>query len=161
MGAIAAAWAVVPRRDSAAIAILAAAAIAPDLDLLVGHHRGMTHSVGMAAAAGLAATLLTRRSRWGVAVTLAWSSHVLLDWLGNDTRPPVGVMALWPLSREYYKTAVEIFPAVSRRYWLAEFWIYNLNAVAVELATLLPIVALVVWLTRRFGRRDRGGFKVR
>ena len=65
------------------------------------------------------AVAVTRRPRWGAAVALAWASHILLDWLSNDTRPPLGVMALWPFTREYYKAGIEIFPPVSRRYWLA------------------------------------------
>ena len=45
----------------------------------------------------------TRSPRWALAVALAWGSHILLDWLSNDTRPPLGVMALWPFTRDYYK----------------------------------------------------------
>jgi membrane-bound metal-dependent hydrolase YbcI (DUF457 family) len=82
---------------------------------------------------------------WAVAVTLAWASHVLLDWLSHDTRPPLGVMALWPFTHDYYKAAVEVFPAISRRYWLAEFWIYNLEALAVESIVLGPVAAVAVW----------------
>jgi membrane-bound metal-dependent hydrolase YbcI (DUF457 family) len=143
----------VPRRNLAATAILVAVALAPDLDLLVGDHRGVSHSVGMAVAAGLVAAALTRRPRWGLAVALAWASHVLLDWLSSDTRPPVGVMALWPLTRDYYKASVEVFPAISRRYWLAEFWGHNLKAVVVEIAIVAPVMALVLWLARRVDDR--------
>jgi membrane-bound metal-dependent hydrolase YbcI (DUF457 family) len=152
LGGIAAGWGAAPRRDLAGTAILAALAIAPDLDLLVGDHRGISHSLGMVLAAGLVAVAMTRRPRWGLAVALAWASHVLLDWMSNDTRPPIGVMALWPLTRDYYKAGFEIFPAVSRRYWLAEFWIYNLKAVAVELLILAPITTIVV---RRLHGKNR------
>jgi inner membrane protein len=149
LGGIAAGWSLVPRRDRAGIAILAAVAIAPDLDLLVRNHRGISHSLGMALAAGLVAAAVTRRPRWALAVTAAWASHVLLDWMSNDTRPPIGVMALWPLTRHYYKAGIEIFPAVSRRYWLAEFWVYNLRALAVETLVLGPIALAVVWWQTR------------
>jgi membrane-bound metal-dependent hydrolase YbcI (DUF457 family) len=133
----------------AGAAILAAVSIAPDLDLLVHAHRAETHSVGAALIAGAAAWVVTRRSRWAAAVALAWASHVVLDWLSNDTRPPLGVMALWPLTRDYYKASIELFPAISRRYWLVEFWVYNLKAAAVELVILGPIAAAVVWSRRR------------
>ena len=123
-----------------AAAILAVVAVAPDLDLLVHSHRGESHSLGAALIAGVcvAACAITRRrtARWAAAVTLAWGSHVLLDWLSNDTRPPLGVMALWPFTRDYYKASIEIFPPVSRRYWESRFWIYNLRALAVELLIL-------------------------
>jgi membrane-bound metal-dependent hydrolase YbcI (DUF457 family) len=148
LGAIAAGWGIVPRRDRAAAAILASAAIVPDLDLLVGDHRGISHSLGMAVAAGLVAVAITRRPRWGVAVAVAWGSHVLLDWMSNDTWPPLGVMAFWPLTRDYYKASFEVFPPVSRKYWLAEFWVYNLKALVVELLIVGPIAATVVWWRR-------------
>ncbi len=151
LGGIAAAWGVLPRRDLAGTAIIAAFALAPDLDLLAGEHRGISHSVGAVVVAGLAAAIISRRPRWGLAIALAWASHVVLDWLSHDTRPPAGVMALWPFTREYYKAAVEIFPAVSRRYWLSEFWGYNLKAAAVEVAILGPVAAVAIW--RRVKRR--------
>ena len=137
----------------AGAAILAAVSIAPDLDLLISSHRGESHSVGAALIAGLLALAITKRPRWAVAVTLTWGSHILLDWLSNDTRPPIGVMALWPFTRDYYKAGIEIFPPVSRHYWESRFWLYNLKAVVMELLILLPITAVVVRLFR--GRRRR------
>jgi membrane-bound metal-dependent hydrolase YbcI (DUF457 family) len=135
----------VPRRDIAAAAIVAGVAIVPDLDLLVHSHRGESHSIGAAFAAGLLALAVTRNWRWAAAVSLAWGSHVLLDWLSNDTRPPLGVMALWPFSHDYYKASIEIFPPVSRRYWESRFWIYNLKAVVAEIVILGPLA----WLSSR------------
>jgi membrane-bound metal-dependent hydrolase YbcI (DUF457 family) len=151
LGGIAAGWGSAPRRDVAAAAILSVVAAAPDLDLLVHSHRAESHSVGAALIAGLIAVAITRKLQWAVAVTLAWTSHVLLDWLSNDTRPPLGVMALWPFTRDYYKASIEIFPPVSRRYWESRFWIYNLKALAVELLVLTPLTTLVVW---RFHRKN-------
>jgi membrane-bound metal-dependent hydrolase YbcI (DUF457 family) len=147
LGGIAVGWGAAPRRDWRAAAVLAVVAVAPDLDLLIGDHRGFSHSVGAACIAGAIAWVITRRPRWGVAVALAWASHVLLDWMSHDTRPPIGVMAFWPLTRDYYKASLDVFPAVSRRYWLAEFWVYNLKALVVEFVILAPIAALVVRLT--------------
>lgn len=158
LGGIALAWAAAPRRTVNAALILAAAALAPDLDLLVGDHRGISHSVGAAVAAGLAGwSIAVLRSqsqgvrpgsdplaaRWGVAVALAWASHIGLDWLSNDTRPPLGVMALWPAARDYYKAAIEIFPPVSRRFGDARFWEHNIRAAVVELLILGPLTFLV------------------
>jgi membrane-bound metal-dependent hydrolase YbcI (DUF457 family) len=151
LGGIAAGWGVVPRRDMAGAAILSAVASVPDLDLLIHSHRGESHSVGAALVAGGIAWIATRQPRWGAAVALAWASHVLLDWLSNDTRPPLGVMALWPFTRDYYKASIEIFPPVSRRYWESRFWIYNLRAVLVEVVILAPLATLVV---RRFHRKN-------
>jgi membrane-bound metal-dependent hydrolase YbcI (DUF457 family) len=131
--------------------VLAGIAIAPDVDLLVGTHRGASHGIGAAVIAGLVIALLVRdgRWRWSAGASLAWLSHVLLDWLSNDTRPPIGIMALWPITHDYYKAAIEIFPPVSRRYWESRFWVYNLRAVIVELLILGPIAGLVLWRSRR------------
>ena len=129
--------------------MLAVVAVAPDLDLLVGDHRGISHSVGAACIAGAIAWVITRRPRWGVAVMLAWGSHVLLDWMSHDTRPPIGIMALWPLTHGYYESALHLFPAISRRYWLGEFWFYNLKALAVEIAVMGPIAYIVLRSFRR------------
>ena len=161
LGGIAIAWAATPRRNWQAAAMLTGAALAPDLDLLVGDHRSITHSVGAATLAGLAAwcALALRgrwrdAARWGAAVALAWASHIGLDWLSNDTRPPLGVMALWPLGRDYYKAAIEIFPPVSRRFGEARFWTHNLTAAIVELAILGPVLIFVLRSFRRTSEPD-------
>ena len=75
---------------------------------------------------------------WPLAVTLAWASHVLFDWLGSDTTPPLGVMALWPFSSEYYFSNAFFFEAISRRYWLDNFISHNLWAVTREILILGP-----------------------
>lgn len=166
LGGIAVGWGAAPRRDWRAAAVLAVVAVAPDLDLLVGDHRGFSHSVGAACIAGAIAWVITRsasaaaplrrdRRSWGAAVALAWASHVLLDWMSHDTRPPIGVMAFWPLTRDYYRSSLDVFPAVSRRYWLAEFWVYNLKALLVELVILGPAAALVLWRRPGSGNKTR------
>lgn len=144
LGGIAIGWHVSPRQNLQTAVVLAAVAIAPDLDLVFGTHREISHSIGAAVAAGIVALVATRSPRWGAAVALSWASHVLLDWLSNDTRPPIGVMALWPFTRDYYKAAIEIFPPVSRKYWESRFWIYNLRALVMEVVILGPLFALSV-----------------
>lgn len=153
LGGIACGWPLVPAaaraRNAARTALVVGAiAAAPDLDLLVNDHRGPGHSLGAALLAGMVVWMATRRPRWGAAAGAAWASHVLLDWLGTDTRPPIGIMALWPASTAYFQSSLQIFPAISRRYWLAEFWYYNVRALLVELAILLPIATLIVWVFR-------------
>jgi inner membrane protein len=125
------------------VTAFAAAGAAADLDLLFGGHRGATHGIGAAALVGLLVYLATRRGRFAMAIGAAYASHALLDWLGSDTSPPFGIMALWPFSREYYESSAHVFQAISRRYWVDGFWTHNVQAVARELLILLPIVAIV------------------
>ncbi|HUF24540.1 MAG TPA: metal-dependent hydrolase [Vicinamibacterales bacterium] len=129
--------------------------VAPDLDLLIGRHSAETHSIGAAALTGALAWLFLRsrgRPRAGplaAVLALAVLSHAMLDWLGTDTSTPIGIMALWPFGTSYYESDVHVFMAVSRRYWLDEFWSYNLRVLARELL-LLGVPALAIeWLLRR------------
>ena len=127
----------------------AAAGMAADLDLLVGAHSGPTHSVGATAIVGLLAYLMTRRRSFSLAVSAAYASHIVLDWLGSDRAPPIGIMALWPLSRDYHESSLHVFHAVSRRYWQPDFWALNMHAVAREVIVLGPIAALIFWWRSR------------
>jgi hypothetical protein len=157
LGGISAAWLLVPRearrRDPLRAAVIVAAlGVAPDLDLVAHAHRGPTHSIGAAILVGLVVFAIVGNLRWSVAAAAAWGSHVLLDWLGTDTRPPFGLMALWPWSQRYFESPLHLFPAVSRRYWLGEFWIDNHEAHAVEVCVLAPIAWIVITLSRRARR---------
>lgn len=134
--------------------LFAAAATAPDLDLLAGAHSGPTHGLGAAMIAGAVVWLCLRlaespqAARGAAAAALAYASHTLLDWLGTDSSPPIGIMALWPFSRDYYESGLHVFMAISRRYWLPEFWTYNLRALVRELIVFVPILAIVFWYQR-------------
>ena len=57
-------------------------------------------------------------------------------------------MALWPFSRGTYESPAHVFMAISRRYWLPEFWTSNGLALARELLILLPIVAACLIVRR-------------
>jgi len=136
--------------------VLAAVGLLPDLDFLFGAHSRYTHSLGAAVAAGVVAWLVSgRRLAWAFAVAAAYGSHVLLDWLGNDTSPPIGIMALWPFSDGFYQSNLHVFMAISRRYWLASFWSHNLTAAAWELALLGPPTLIIWWWRSRFCTTSR------
>jgi membrane-bound metal-dependent hydrolase YbcI (DUF457 family) len=136
------------------VVLYAAMGMAADLDLLVGAHSGPTHGLGAAIIVGIATWLVlqmrgvTGGARTACASAIAYATHTLLDWLGTDSSPPIGIMALWPFSRGYYESSWHVFMAISRRYWLPEFWTFNIYALARELLILVPI-ALVVLMTRR------------
>ncbi len=108
-----------------------------------------THSVGFALVIGMAALAWSRSSRLAVACVLSIGTHVLFDWLGSDDFPPLGVMALWPLSRDFYFADAYVFATISRRYWLPGFLQHNAVAVLREIVILLPIAVLIYWLRVR------------
>ena len=146
------------------LALCALVAMAPDLDILWGTHRTWTHSLGATAAVAALAAIIARARRlpaatFALAIGVAFGSHLLLDWLGRDSRPPRGVMLFWPLSTTYYVSGWDVFTEISRRYWLPEqFIVGNLKSIARELLILGP-VAFLAWrfrllLTQRRRRID-------
>jgi membrane-bound metal-dependent hydrolase YbcI (DUF457 family) len=133
------------------------AALAPDLDLLFrfvdgkNHHNHETHSLtaailaGLLAAAVLRALQVARASALGLATGLAWTTHVVLDFLNRDTNPPIGIMALWPWSDDFYKVPWPIFLDIGRRLDV-ETLVHNLVAAAWEGVVLVP----VLWAALRY-----------
>jgi inner membrane protein len=147
------------RRAARHSAPFALVAVLPDVDLLAGIHSRYTHSLGAAAIVTLAVAWFVprdrRNRRWTFALACgcAYASHVLLDWLGSDTSPPRGIMALWPWSSDFYLSGLEWFLATDRRYWLPGFVSRNLLALWWELALLAPPAVLTYFLRRpRRGR---------
>jgi inner membrane protein len=168
LGGVAAGWLVarrpVPDRPSKAgrqalwpeAGLFAVIGAAPDLDLLFGTHSTYTHSLGAVAVTALVALAWTRcrRPRLALACAAAVASHILLDWLGSDTTPPIGIMALWPFTREFYQSPYFVFMAISRRWWLPGFYVQNGLAALRELAILGPTVA-VIGIFRERSMRSR------
>ncbi len=143
----------VPAAVPAAACVLLA--LAPDADILFGAHRAVTHSLGAVFIVGALAALAAWRLRIpvrasAVVCSAAWASHILLDWLGHDSRAPIGIMALWPLSDGYFSSGLDVFADVSRRYWnVDEFVFRNARSVAREVAILAPLAAAAYVLRRR------------
>ena len=132
-----------------ALILCAVAGVAPDVDFLWGGHNRQTHSLGAAVIAGVVVLAWKRNPRLALAVMLSWASHVLFDWLGSDDTPPLGVMALWPLNSNFYFADAYVFEAISRRYWLDNFFSHNAWAVMKEILILGPVASVAWWLHRR------------
>jgi inner membrane protein len=160
LGGIAAGLVAAPASDRRTLAVCAFAGAIADVDLFLPvPHRGPLHSLAAAVVVGIVALVIVRLSRsphhpsrLALGVGAAYASHVLLDWMGADSSTPRGLMALWPLTSDYFISDVTVFRAISRRYWLANFWWGNTLAVLQELAVLGPAVALIAW-RRRAGHR--------
>jgi membrane-bound metal-dependent hydrolase YbcI (DUF457 family) len=131
-------------------------ALLPDADLLWPLiHRRITHSVTAGIAVLIIAAAVTRwvtgRTSWRAAVvcSLAYSSHLLLDWLGTDPNPPHGIRLLWPFSAEWFIADHPIFPPTERRAPISATTILiNLRAVFFEVGSL-GLVLGAIWAVRR------------
>lgn len=157
LGGLAAGCLVSRRLDWRILSTFAVVGMLPDLDFLFPiQHRGPSHSISAAAVAFLVALAVLefvwptrQRVRLAAAIAAAYASHTLLDWLGEDTWSPMGIMALWPFSSAFYVSGLEVFSAVSRRYWTAGFWRGNAIAGIREVMILGPIF----WMSWRVARR--------
>ncbi|MGQ0735471.1 MAG: metal-dependent hydrolase [Acidobacteriota bacterium] len=137
--------------------VCAGLAVSPDLDLVsLPMHRMMTHSLVAAMFAGLVVGVvcqrLDRSAAWLPAAIcgLAYASHILLDWLGADTKIPEGVQMLWPFSERWFISPWKVF----RRTQLKGFFtmpviLSNSVTMVVELLIVGPIALGARALRRR------------
>jgi membrane-bound metal-dependent hydrolase YbcI (DUF457 family) len=131
----------------------AALAAAPDLDLLFGVHRMMTHSLSALVVVALGASVgagISRRpiARVALTCTFAYATHLMLDLLAADPGVPRGIQLLWPFSRTWFYSGLDIFPSTERNNLLSAFAITkNATALVREVAILGPIL-IVTWLVR-------------
>jgi hypothetical protein len=126
---------------------------APDLDLAFIQHRTVTHSIGAVCfvalfAAALAANARRPIGRVALMCAAAYGSHLLLDWLGTDRYPPLGLQLLWPINHEWYISGLDLFRQTARlRVFTRGPMTTNVRAILQEVAILgPPVVAL--WLVR-------------
>jgi inner membrane protein len=145
-------------------------AIAPDFDFLPGllagqpalYHQGISHSLGVAAVVSFGLTVMYRLRRGTIVADwslffFAYVSHLAVDLLGVDARPPYGIPVFWPFSNEAYLSPWQILLGVhhaastsdSIGAWLLRvFHLVNLKAIGIEVLAILPIVLLI----RNFSR---------
>ncbi len=155
LGGLAVVWTAQPRANRRLILAATILAVLPDLDLVLpGGHRAVTHTVG----AVLLVTIITAavtgwvtgRVAWRVVLVCgaAWASHLFLDWLAVDFRPPYGIRALWPFNDGWYISGLDIFRQTERRQLFTTASLaLNAKAIAQEIAILGPVV-YALWLVR-------------
>jgi len=154
-------------------------ALFPDLDFLPGlligqpshFHQGPFHSLGLAVGLALAVGLiliLIKRSSSIIPVAgfvfILILSHLVMDYLSEDNRPPIGFPFFWPFSDQRVNSAVSIFPHAIRDITRPEFWRQNSLVFMVESLLLWPIYLATrlrlerVKINCRQGEVDRGTF---
>lgn len=141
-------------RHTRAACLYAALGVAPDFDLLLGSHNTYSHSIGAAALAGVLVAIAGRgrEMRLALAAAMAYGSHVVLDWLGHDAVPPIGIMALWPFDDGFHLSSLHLFLPVRREYWEPGFVSHTLRALGWELVVLGPLAAVAWWRATRAER---------
>ena len=146
------------------VAVCSVLAVSPDLDFLPGllrgqpalYHQGISHSLVCAIFVSVLAALLYGRGRavttLGGVFFLAYGSHLVMDMLGPDSRPPYGIPLLWPLSDQYYIAPFQVFRGfrhVAATSGYTADWVsnivqpYNLGTIIIEVALFLPLIFLV------------------
>ena len=132
-------------------------AAAPDLDWLIpGFHRGPTHSIGFAALVtlGVAAVsrLATGKASWRIALIcgLAYSTHIVMDWLGEDPTIRPGVAALWPFSDRLFMSGWNLFRSTQgdNPFGPMQFE-HNLRTLVQEALILGPVLLWLVWRRKK------------
>jgi inner membrane protein len=136
-------------------------AVLPDIDLLyMPLHRMATHSVTatlfITIVAAAVTGWVTGRVSWRVALACgaAYSTHLLLDWVGDDASAPYGIQPFWPFSAEWFISPWTLFAGTERRDPLSSrALLINLRALVLEIAILGPVV-VALWFRRK--RRNLG-----
>lgn len=142
------------------LALCVVAANASDLDFLPGlikgdlnaFHQGLTHTLPFVLAVAVVLRALSRK--WPKRRVVQWLfligvSHLAADLLTVDTRPPIGIMGLWPFSNEHFSAPFSIFMPLQKQDWTDILRPHNWRAVSVEMAWCLPLLlAVLAWKIR-------------
>jgi inner membrane protein len=160
----------VPHRDWRMILFYILCANLPDLDFLPGFligepnrfHHGISHSLGFAVLFGILVGLFLhwRRNEGFLRNFLVffslYFSHLILDYLADDTSAPYGEPLWWPISNEYYISPVLIFTDIQRvssggrlSFITSLINLHNVWAVTLEFIVLLPILGLIELAKRK------------
>lgn len=149
--------------------------VAPDLDFLPGllvgqpalYHQGISHSFAFALAASLVGAALFRVRGWSFArlfllLTLSYLSHLALDILGPDSRPPYGLPLFWPLSTAHILSPVPLMLGMhhaaatdaSVTQWIRGILsLYNIAALWVEALVGGSFLVIAGWWRRRNSKK--------
>jgi len=143
--------------------VCVALAAAPDLDLLAPYtHRTVTHSLIAVASIAIVTMMVTGKVTRGIVplvvltCTLAYGSHLALDWMAVDDSLPRGIQLLWPFDHRWFISGWDLFRGTARRDILtATSMKTNALAILQEVAMLGPIAVLAYRWSCRAARSSR------
>ncbi len=135
----------------------------PDVDYVPGvisgeinaYHHLYTHTIGWVLVASAAAWLVWRFAtraanfRDYLFVLAVLGSHLALDWVSDDGRPPFGIMAFWPITGRFFISSRPVFWRLLKTEWADVFQWHNVGAVGVELLVCLPVLFLILFFKLR------------
>lgn len=91
-----------------------------------------------------------------------YCSHLLLDYISVDGRPPLGIPVFWPLCNEYFISPYTVLPSVNHheldnstveQFLNGVFSIHNLYVIFLETIVILPIMAILFIVNLYRGRK--------
>jgi inner membrane protein len=100
---------------------------------------------------------------WGL-FSLAYTSHLIIDLVGPDGRPPYGIPLLWPVTEATYLSPIQILwgmkhaksTSMSTVEWVSGIVDpYNLGAMSIEVSVVLPWILLVVYVQHKSQEKRR------
>jgi membrane-bound metal-dependent hydrolase YbcI (DUF457 family) len=130
-----------------------------DVDFLVAQftrnpvlqHHYFTHSIPFAILVGLISytILLAMHSNASLKkaglITLAYMTHLLLDFLTQDGGRPYGIPLLWPFTHQHFVSPVIIFFSIHRGGWNDLFSAHNIIGICIEFLVMFPFAYAAVW----------------
>jgi membrane-bound metal-dependent hydrolase YbcI (DUF457 family) len=131
-------------------------------------HRHVTHTALMAVVVGIVAYGVlrglrrARPVRYAAIIFSCWASHIFLDLLGKDYRPPIGIRFLWPFVGKSYKIPLEVFLDVHKDTYADVFTAHNAVVLLQEvlifgaMLSVIVVVKLLYGLKQRRGKEDEG-----
>lgn len=139
--------------------LISPVALLPDFDIVLGllsgyiweYHRGISHSLAMAVIFGVVSLIGLKLWRvrspvyLSMLISLAYASHVVLDYLVFDNARVPGVQIIWPLSSELYQSPLTLLPSLFD-VGNARFGFNSVVAVLREILLLAPLYAMVYTL---------------
>ena len=130
------------------------------IDIANRVHRGPTHTLLFALViSGVVYGTLRIVGKPGVVratslVFLCMASHLILDILGKDSRPPLGIPILWPLAQRSFKVPVEIFPDLRKDTYAELFGSHNIGVLAYEILVFGTLIFVVAAMKLRRGAKE-------